>query len=116
SAVQTFGTLRWASFLEGTPEEIEAYTAAEHAKFMASGAVTLQPSAGDAAPAASAKAEPNSKLQQAQAQAVSANQLAAKLTSFIDERKGQPTQQDDEDKSPVQSALRKLLNRVDVSA
>jgi hypothetical protein len=120
SAVQTFSTLHWASYLEGTPEEIEAYNAAEQAKLLAQpGNVLLQATGSNAAPAAPAKAEadkaePNSKLQQAQAQAESANQLAAKLSSFLDDLKDQPAPKDD-DKSPVQSALRKLLTRADLS-
>lgn len=122
SAVQTFGTLRWASFLDGTPEEIEAYNAAQQAEFLAQpGAVQLQVAGDNAAPAATARAEPDRKLQQAQAQAESANQLVAKLIDFLQGLKGQSSEAPNqatksaEDGKPAQTGLSQLLARINLT-
>jgi hypothetical protein len=121
---------RWATSVDGTPEELAAYDAAERAKGRAMGYVELTP-AGDNNPDASsatdagadatkAAAEPNGKLAQAQAKNDTANQLVAKLKEFLDRLTGKSKEipgavaKTEEGKTP-EAALGQLLKRVDTT-
>lgn len=132
SAESAFGLMRWATVIDGTPEELAAYDAAELAKSRAQpGYVELQATgAHDAAGAAGAGAETrapkasvdlNSKLAKAKAQNDSANQLVAKLTDFLDGLKGKPqeprggTAKSADDSKSVQTVLSRLLARADLT-
>jgi len=119
---------QWAISVDGTPEELAAYDAAERAKNKALGYTELTPAGGnnaadttaagpdaqDAAPA------PDSKLAQARAKNDTANLLVAKLKNFLDQLMGKAKEvpngaaKTDESNSP-QAALGQLLKRVDTT-
>jgi hypothetical protein len=128
-ALGIMSNMHWGTLIDGSPEEIEAYLAAQDAERRAQpGFVELQPSGSSAAAAVANAAgdtprptEPNSKLAKAQVQSESANQLVAKLSDFLQGLKGQSNEapnraeKSTEDGKPVQTALSQLLARVNLT-
>lgn len=122
-----YDDLKWVTIVDGTPEELAAYDAAEMAKLRAQpGFVELQATtSGASAPAAAPQAavkSSNPSVEKALAQNHSANQLVAKLQAFLDGMLGRSkaaqynAAEQNENKPQENSALSRLLERVNTSA
>jgi len=125
-----YDDLKWATVINGTPEELAAYDAAEMAKLRAQpGFVELQATGANAAPTAAPAAMPQAvarssspSVEKAKAANESANQLVAKLQAFLDGMLGRSkaaqsgAAEQSENRQQEKAALNQFLNRVNTTA
>jgi len=123
-----FRDTKWATVIDGTPEELAAFNAAEQAKMRADpNYVELQATnssaSSTAAAATQAAAKPsNPSVEKAKAANETANQLVAKLQAFLDGMLGRSkagqinAAEQGEAKPQEKSALSRLLERVNTTA